>query len=167
MWLYVMRHGPAEDRSVTGSDFDRTLTREGRAVVERAARALRRARSAHADPRPCRVLSSPLRRARETADLVRAALDLPEAWPTVEVHDELAADADIPLPLVQAVAGDGADALLVGHQPIVEALVRQLVHPAHPALPRGFRTALIAALARDGALGWRLDAVVDPHVLPP
>src|SRR5512141_565765 len=124
MWLHVMRHGPAEDRSVTGRDFDRTLTREGRAVVERAARALQGARPS----RPCRVLSSPLRRARETADLVRAALDPAEArWAPVEIHDDLAADAGVPLSLVETVASDGADALLVGHQPIVEELVRLLV----------------------------------------
>ena len=33
MRLYVMRHGPAEDRAPTGRDFDRALTRAGREVV--------------------------------------------------------------------------------------------------------------------------------------
>jgi phosphohistidine phosphatase len=158
MRLYVMRHGPAEDRSPSGRDFDRALTPAGREVVARAARALAEARGAA----PLRVLSSEFVRARQTAELVASALAAGEP----ELHEELGADAGLPLGVVRAVRAAGADALLVGHQPFVEELVRVLVHPVHGSGMGGlggFRTATIAALAHAGDDRWRLEAVIDPH----
>src|SRR5690242_11913115 len=141
MRLYVMRHGPAEDRAPSGRDFDRKLTQAGREVVERAARALDQARGAT----PLRVLASPFRRARETADVVAGHLAAGEP----ELHEALGADADVPHALVGELHGAGADALVIGHQPIVEELVRALIRAGHPArspFPAGFRTATIAVL---------------------
>lgn len=154
MRLYVMRHGPAEDRAPSGRDFDRALTHAGRTVVERAARALHLARAGA----PLRVLSSPFRRARETAELLSTVIGAGEP----ELHDDLAADADLPLALVRDVHAAGGDAILIGHQPIVEELVRGLVAPARAALGNGFRTATIAALER-AEERWRLITVIDPH----
>jgi phosphohistidine phosphatase len=163
MLLYVMRHGPAEDRAPTGRDFDRELTAPGRRVVAQAAHALCEARRPLGG-RPWRVLASPLRRARETAEIVAATV---EPSPEVEIHDDLAADAGLPLDLVRALAGAGTDTLLVGHQPAVEELARSLVHPSHLALPGGFRTALVVALELVGQVRgpdrWRAAAVLDPH----
>jgi phosphohistidine phosphatase len=156
MQLYVMRHGPAEDRSPTGRDADRALTPAGRGVVARAAGALVEARAGAS----LRVLSSPFLRARQTAELVASALAAPEP----ELHDALGADAGLPLDVVRAVEAAGADALLVGHQPFVEELVRVLVADgASAGRLRGFRTATIASLAPAGEGRWRLEAVIDPH----
>jgi phosphohistidine phosphatase len=161
MRLYVMRHGPAEDRSPTGRDFDRALTPAGREVVERAARALAEARGAA----PLRVLASPFVRAWQTAELVASALGAGEP----ERDDDLGADAGVPLGVVRAVRAAGVDAVLVGHQPFVEELVRVLAHPAPvsggASGVRGFRTATIASLAHAGDDRWRLEAVIDPHGL--
>lgn len=154
MRLYVMRHGPAEDRAPTGRDFDRALTHAGRGVVDRAARALHEARGGA----PLRVIASPFRRARETAELVSAVIGA--AAP--ELHDALAADADLPLALVGEVHATGGDTILIGHQPIVEELVRALLHPARAALGAGFRTATIAALEH-AEERWRLATMIDPH----
>lgn len=158
MVLYVMRHGPAEDRAPTGRDFDRALTREGRGVVERAAAAIREARGGVEIPR---VLASPFTRARETAEILRAAL----ACPDVEIREELGADEGLPLGLVREVARAGSDALFVGHQPTVEQLVRMLVAPVSPPLPSGFRTAMVVALAQRAPGGdhWTLAGLIDPH----
>jgi phosphohistidine phosphatase len=153
MELYVMRHGPAEDRAPTGRDSDRALTRPGRDVVAAAVRALHEARAAA----PLRVLASPYRRARETAELLAAHFG---AEP--ELHDDLAADAGLPLALVEQLRAGGADTILIGHQPTVEELVRVLVHPAHPPFGAGFRTATIAALRRLDDR-WQLRALIDPH----
>jgi phosphohistidine phosphatase len=160
MRLYVMRHGPAEDRAPSGRDFDRRLTEAGREVVQRAARALDEARRAT----PLRVLASPFRRARETADVVAGHLATGEP----ELHDGLGADADLPHALVGELLAAGADALVIGHQPIVEELVRALISSAQPArapFPAGFRTATIAILEREVGSPWRLVAVIDPHAL--
>jgi phosphohistidine phosphatase len=152
-----MRHGPAEDRAPSGRDFDRVLTRAGREVVERSARALRDARDAAGTP--VRLLSSPFRRAFETAHLVASAFVTPLE---VQEHDDLAADAGLPLALVASLTAAGTDAILVGHQPTVEELARELLRPASPDLRGGFRTALVLTLEhRDGS--WRAAGIFDPH----
>ena len=161
MRLYVMRHGPAEDRAPSGRDFDRMLTRAGREVVERAAQALEQARSGA----PLRILASPFRRARETAEVVAARL----ASGAPELRDEIGADAEgIFFPLVDELHAAGADALVVGHQPVVEELVRALVRSSdrsRPSIPNGFRTATIAVLERAAQDPWSLIAVIDPHAV--
>ncbi|HVY44840.1 MAG TPA: histidine phosphatase family protein, partial [Minicystis sp.] len=138
MLLYVMRHGPAEDTAPSGRDRDRRLTVAGRSVVERAARELSASRTAPLG----RILTSPLVRARETAEIVwRIAGD---AAHPIRPDDALAADAATPIELLLDVARAGADALLVGHNPNVEDLVREVVRG--PMLVPGFRTATILAL---------------------
>lgn len=156
MMLYVMRHGPAEDRAASGRDADRRLTAAGRAVVERAAQRLR-ARGAHLP----RILTSPLVRARETAAILGLVAGTARLPP--EEHDDLAADQDLPLRLVGELAGLGHDAVLVGHQPTVEALVRHL-SGRRDVLPTGFRTATVVALELEPApLAAEVRWVVDPH----
>jgi phosphohistidine phosphatase len=156
MLLYLMRHGPAEDHAPSGRDFDRSLTPAGRAIVRSVAAALRVQRSESSLPR---VLSSPRARARETAAIVREVLDPREA--AVELHPALGGEVPIPRDLVEAVVAAGADALLVGHQPVVEALVRELIHPA-PLVISGFYTGTIVALAPTGA-SFRLASILDPR----
>jgi phosphohistidine phosphatase len=156
MRLYVMRHGPAEDRAPSGRDFDRKLTEAGCEVVRRAALALRDRRG----PEPLRLLASPYRRARETAELVATALI---GSPDFELHEDLGCDAGLPLSLVRALAREGRDALLVGHQPTVEELVRSLVHPARVPLHAGFRTATIVTLEHETEDRFRFAELLDPH----
>ena len=69
MRLYFLRHGVSEDLSASGSDSDRRLTREGIDAMERIARALKRM-----DIKVDAILTSPLARAKETAEIV--ALEL-------------------------------------------------------------------------------------------
>jgi phosphohistidine phosphatase len=158
MRLYVMRHGPAEDRASSGRDADRRLTPAGRELVERASRELRDVRGAVLP----RIISSPLVRARETAALVWALAGDPAR--SVELHDDLATEAETPIELARVVAAGGVDALLVGHNPNVEALVREIASPSHPFA--GFRTATIVEVdaSRPSGLGtWPLAVVFDAH----
>ena len=60
-----MRHGPAEDVAASGRDFDRALTGAGRARVVRVAEVLKREGEI-----PSTVWTSPLARARATAEIV-------------------------------------------------------------------------------------------------
>ncbi len=83
MRLFFLRHGIAEPGHGGLSDFDRQLTDEGRAELEEVAHGLRRLKI-----RPDRLLSSPLVRARQTAEAVAPALAV-----DVEIADELRSGA--------------------------------------------------------------------------
>lgn len=134
--LFLMRHGPAEDGSLSGRDFDRALTSSGRQCVERVAEALR-----ERGERPGRLLSSPLVRARETAEIVARTLNL-----DLEVDHQLAPEGD----LVQAARGEltrgTASVMLVGHEPDMSGASVAFGIPVH-----GFdRGMVVSALVEPG-----------------
>jgi phosphohistidine phosphatase len=175
MQLHLMRHGAAEDRAPSGRDGDRILCQRGREEVGRVARALHNARArTHetlSDRRsgieiPCRVLSSPLVRARETAEMVRAVLGPPaKPWHPVEIRPELA-DGSIPRQLVRELAAHSVDAVVIGHQPVLEALVALLIEQARRVLPTGLYPAMVVTLEHLGSNRWQLACVMNPHDLP-
>src|ERR1019366_2679775 len=87
MQIYLLRHGIAEDAKPGHPDADRPLTAEGR---DKLRRVLKRARTADLDPSV--ILSSPYRRALDTAavaaevcayqgEIVRTSALVPEASP--------------------------------------------------------------------------------------
>lgn len=116
MEVYLLRHGIAEDRSESGKDADRRLTDEGRAKLRSV---LERAHAA--EVRPSLILSSPLRRALETAEIaahqlgyegkiLRTPALTPEStpqtlWSTIREHPE------------------AESILLAGHEPLFSAAV--------------------------------------------
>lgn len=69
MELYILRHGIAEDRSRSGRDEDRELTGEGRRKLREVLRV-----AASAGVKPSLVLSSPLVRAVQTAEIAAEEL---------------------------------------------------------------------------------------------
>jgi phosphohistidine phosphatase len=69
MELYLLRHGIAEDRSASGRDADRALTEEGRNKLHRVLK-----RAAAAGVSPSLIISSPYKRALETAEIAAAEL---------------------------------------------------------------------------------------------
>src|SRR4051812_39406226 len=71
MKLYVMRHGPAEDDAPTGRDAVRVLSAAGRERVRQVAQAL-----TDGGEFPFSILSSPLARALETAEIVAEVTQL-------------------------------------------------------------------------------------------
>ena len=148
--LLLLRHGIAEERSPELPDRTRALTDKGRqrtrAVLERAL-----ALGLVAD----RMLSSPLTRARQTAEMARSvglapALELSE---TLEPgHDPLPLLVSALAGLAPAPIGSGAGAsparlrvLLVGHEPDLGRLAARLLG-AHPGAIQ-LRKAGLALLA--------------------
>ena len=69
MEIYILRHGNAEEGKSGMRDADRALTPEGATKLRSV---LRRARAA--DVEPSIILTSPYRRARETAEIAAASL---------------------------------------------------------------------------------------------
>ena len=134
MKLYVMRHGPAED-DAPGGDSTRALTPSGRDRVRDVAKAL-----VDAGEVPKLVVSSPLVRALQTAEIVHAYAKI-EA--PVQVHPAIAPHGAA-LELVRDHAARGKKRLmLVGHEPDCSILVATLV--GRP-LSVPFTKAMIAAL---------------------
>lgn len=133
MKIYIMRHGPAEDQAPTGRDFDRKLTASGRTRTEIAAHELARWE------RPKRVISSPLVRTVETAEVVISALALAFNF---ETREELAPGGNA-IGLLSELAKEGAQRVMViGHEPDVSSLAALLL----PTWARSFDKAMIVGL---------------------
>ncbi len=124
MQLVIVRHGAAVERGAEGqSDEERPLTARGRERFREAARGLARVL-----PKPELLTSSPLVRARQTAEIAA------EAWggPRLAFDDALTgAGAAEALPLL--VKHAGLDTLaLFGHEPQLSGLLAYLIGLATP-----------------------------------
>lgn len=119
MELYVLRHGIAAERGTYADDGRRPLTPLGIAKMRRIAAAF-----APLDVNVDTILSSPLVRARQTADIAGEALGLP-----VVICDDLSAGAP-PADFVEAIeehAPQSEGVMVVGHEPDLSRLVSTLV----------------------------------------
>jgi phosphohistidine phosphatase len=123
--LHLIRHGLAEERGDAWPDDNkRPLTADGIASMRKEARGLARLGVA-LDV----ILSSPLARARQTAELVAAALD---PRPSLITVDSLAPDGTY-----AAIIGDlekharKTHIALVGHEPAIGELAARLIGSRH------------------------------------
>jgi len=104
--IYLVRHAKAEERAAAGGDAERRLTPDGGDRFRALAAGLS-GRMAVA-----RIVTSPFRRARETAEILAAATGA-----TVEEEAALASGAT-PAPELLALAREaGPGTALVGHNP--------------------------------------------------
>ncbi len=116
MRIHLVRHGPAEPVRAGQSDRERPLSSRGLGLVRDQAAALR-----CLAPAADLLLSSPYRRAMQTADGLAAALGC-----VVEPEAALQPDAD-PRDLTAAMMAreDVAHVWAVGHQPLLGAWTYQ------------------------------------------
>jgi phosphohistidine phosphatase len=158
MQIYLLRHGIAEDAGPGQADAGRALTAEGK---EKLRRVLRRAGAAGV--RPASILSSPLRRAMETAAVAAEVLGysgkvvesnalLPEASP-YELWEEIRR------------RGDEPSILLASHEPLMSTMAAFLL--ASPALQVDMKKAALVRIDCDrlgrepkGVLKWMLTPAV-------
>jgi phosphohistidine phosphatase len=156
--LHLLRHADAGDRaSWSGPDDERPLSDEGRAQADRLGAFLRASGF-----EPDVILSSPLARARETADLVASHLGRP-----VVISEPLASGPTVAaLEALLAEVGDPRTPLLVGHDPAFSELGARLLDLRGLALRKGalLRVDADRPLAPGGG---RLRALVPPDLLPP
>jgi phosphohistidine phosphatase len=139
--VYLVRHAEAVPEDVALRDDDRWLTARGREAARVLARLLR-----EQNVEPDAVLSSPLPRAMQTAELVASGLDflgVVEVLPALRPgsHPRVAAEQ-----LVQ----HGQAVIVVGHEPMISALGAFLI--GRPGFPP-FRTAQAMAIEH-GAPTW-------------
>lgn len=143
MRIYVVRHGDAEPAALGEADAGRRLTVKGRRQAARVGAALR-----VLDDVPAVVLTSPLPRAQETAALAVEAMAR-RRRPPIRVLDRLAPGAyagDV----LDAIPADTPSVMLVGHQPVLGALVGALIGGLHAA-PIELSKASLACLEAPGA----------------
>ncbi len=134
MRIYLVRHGDAVPEEDAGSDRDRWLSPKGREGARVLGRLLRDQRV-----EPDVILSSPLPRAVQTAELLAQSLDYigivtslrclePSAQPRVAATEIMAR---------------GAAVIVVSHEPAISSLGAYLL--GRPAFPQ-FRTAQCCAI---------------------
>src|SRR5690349_4514808 len=121
MQVYLLRHGIAEENRIGKSDAERELTAEGRRRLREILRA-----AAQAEVKPTIILSSPLVRAVQTAEvaadvlhykdkILRTKALLPNGrmeavWDEIRVHQ------------------DARELMLVGHDPLFTQLAGYLLN---------------------------------------
>jgi len=159
MKFYLMRHGPAEDRADSGLDSDRALSAAGRERVRAVAKRLLDLEEA-----PTQIITSPLARSVQTAEIVAIASKLSARRGTVEVRRELSpgAGAEAVLLVRRTALEGGKRVLFVGHEPDLTAVVSTLVGGFH----RPFDKAMVVGLQLPAEGGQaRLRFVLDPRTL--
>jgi phosphohistidine phosphatase len=154
--VYLMRHGIAADPAPGTSDAGRALTPEGVRKTERVGAGLQALGVA-----PDLILSSPLRRAEETARLVADVLAPDHA---VELYPALAGGFR-PEDIVKGLRPhrEARELLLVGHQPDLGELASYLLTGSPTLVPLPFKKAGVAAITvgampprSPGTLEWFL-----------
>jgi phosphohistidine phosphatase len=164
MILYLCRHGIADDSSASGRDEDRALTAEGRDKFRKAAKGF-----AHLEPRVGHILSSPLVRARQTAEILRDVLaKATEINPpvTLEAHLGLGARWEPLRQTIKILPGRPREVVLVGHEPFMSHLLGALCFGESSGGRGGrveFKKGAMAALEMDadlngGTLLWFMTA---------
>jgi len=151
--VYVLRHGIAEDAPPGGSDADRALTQEGKQKLRRV---LERARDAGADPGL--ILTSPLKRAVETAEI--AATVLRGGSELVRTNALLPAGS--PERVWKEIRAHKVEELLIaGHEPLLSGVVAYLL--GSPAVQVNMKKAALVSIELEtahpqpgGALNWML-----------
>jgi len=146
MKLYLLRHGAAENQSATGRDADRALTADGRQRTRLVAIEL-----AKRGESPKRIISSPLHRAVETAEVIAGALGSGIA---PEQRDELAPGGRAYALVRQLVAEGAKKVMLVGHEPDLSSLALLLL-PHWSGASQGFDKSMVLGVRVRGAQSKR------------
>jgi phosphohistidine phosphatase len=146
MELLIVRHGPAGDkdewRKTGRPDAERPLTAEGRRKTAAAARGLRGLAGADL------VLTSPWKRAQQTAALVAAELDAP-----MEVTEALLPDREFE-ELARALRGAKKKSVaVVGHEPHLSGFATWLLIGGEGRPVLALKKGQAALLDTDGTAG--------------
>lgn len=128
MDLYLFRHAEAGKRlPARARDIERSLTAEGKEELEDVARSLARLKI-----KPDNIVSSPLKRSRETADIVAKAL---KERGKVEIWDELKPEGS-KLELFKRLSKlkPESTVLCIGHEPYLSQAINEVM--GHQGPPR-------------------------------
>ena len=118
--LFILRHGEAGSRITDAAkDSDRALTANGRTEMQKIGKSLK-----ESGLRAGRIVTSPLRRARETAEIIAQTLKIP----LLEEWDELKPDGNREslyrkLARIETISS----VVLVGHEPYLTSIIAEII----------------------------------------
>lgn len=141
MEIWILRHAKAEEGGPATPDEERRLTAGGRETMRSVSQAI-----ARLEPKPDAILTSPLVRARQTAEPVARALALEDRL--IE-SDALEPGAD-PREILREIERRGLRrALVVGHMPHLGSLLGYLL-TGRPDTAIDIKKAALARIEFDG-----------------
>ena len=157
MNCYFLRHGiAAGPQSWHGNDDDRPLTPDGEKRMEREARGI-----ADLDLDVGTIMTSPLLRARQTAEIVADRLRVGRGL----VEDARVAhgfDADSVAAILRERDGQGS-VMFVGHEPTMSATIGRLIGGASVELKKGALAGV--KLEQPSSTGGTLICLIPPKIL--
>lgn len=128
--VLMVRHAVAEDADAVGSDFARPLTNKGRKQFRQLAKWL-----CERDAAPSLIISSPLVRAVQTAEILGDVAGLGAKHCRVDEHLRPGVDS---AKLAQFVEELGVERIaLVGHEPDMSRCVSEFIGGGHVSFPKG------------------------------
>ena len=118
--LFILRHGEAGNRmTVVEEDSERPLTPDGRAEMQKIAKSLK-----SIGLQTKQIYTSPLKRARETAEITAKILNIP----TLEEWDELKPDGSkVALYRKLERLEQNSRPILVGHEPYLTSMIGEII----------------------------------------
>ena len=119
MRIFIMRHTEAQPPEEVDQDEDRTITVKGEKKIRKAAKGLRRL-----DIFPERILSSPLKRALQTSEIIADELGFTA---DIEAVDELSPESP-PEEMIKVLRELSQDQIiLIGHLPLLGDIASGLI----------------------------------------
>ncbi|TMI14646.1 phosphohistidine phosphatase SixA [Candidatus Bathyarchaeota archaeon] len=125
--LFILRHGEAGNRmTVVEEDSERPLTPDGRAEMQKIAKSLK-----SIGLQTKQIYTSPLKRARETAEITAKILNIP----TLEEWDELKPDGSkVALYRKLERLEQNSRPILVGHEPYLTSMIGEIIGTKSPKI---------------------------------
>src|SRR5438132_2270006 len=123
--VFILRHGEAGNRmTVVEEDSERPLTPNGRIEMQKIAKSLK-----SIGLQTKQIYTSPLKRARETAEITAKILNIP----TLEEWDELKPDGSkVALYRKLERLEQNSRPILVGHEPYLTSMIGEIIGTKSP-----------------------------------
>ncbi len=153
MKLYLIQHGEAKSEV---EDLERSLTARGENEVISVSKA---ATGLHI--RPSKVYHSGKLRAKQTAEIIAGALNIPNL--PVQAVQGINPNDDIH-PWAERISKEREDFMLVGHLPFLEKLTSLLLCGDEKARLVLFRYGAIVCLDQKEDRGWAIRWILTPEI---
>ncbi|WP_312652404.1 histidine phosphatase family protein [Proteiniclasticum sp.] len=148
--LILLRHGIAEQNSEDGTDFNRKLTKEG---IEKLTGRLPNLKSKLQYPDNAEIWTSPLLRAKETAEILSDSLGIDE----IRYYDFVAEGSYDEFLTMVNLAEEDRTIFVVGHQPYLGDWSYELSKKSIPFKKGAAASFTIESVSQDGIKNKEID----------